>query len=209
MQGTFPSRYGAARCLRQDRVTMVKIAGQPRLSIAGRDGCQRPAVDGRRPRVPIIVDNDGTAPADNIDLSARRRAVEDHVRAKTIRPHRGPTHPGGQTRLVRPPTSRWPATTGGHPGWHRGARDASTSPRDRRPPPTMGAWSGSASRRGVAVDGGRGTRGSDWRAAVITAPRLTKRYGASIVVDGIDFRPPRGRDFCLWGRTGAGRPPPS
>ena len=48
----------------------MDIAGQPRLTIAGRDGLvSARAVAGEQSTVPIIVANDGTAPADNIELS--------------------------------------------------------------------------------------------------------------------------------------------
>ena len=48
----------------------LEIVGQPRLSIAGRDGLVSARADaGEQSTVPIIVTNDGTAPADNIELS--------------------------------------------------------------------------------------------------------------------------------------------
>jgi ABC-2 type transport system ATP-binding protein len=40
---------------------------------------------------------------------------------------------------------------------------------------------------------------------VITARGLTKRYGASVVVDGIDFDVFRGETFGLLGPNGAGK----
>ena len=40
---------------------------------------------------------------------------------------------------------------------------------------------------------------------VITARGLTKRYGASIVVDGIDFDVLKGETFGLLGPNGAGK----
>ena len=69
--GTFPIEVtaSAADASAKTELTM-EIAGQPRLSIAGRDGLvSARAVAGEQSTVPIIVANDGTAPADNIDLS--------------------------------------------------------------------------------------------------------------------------------------------
>jgi uncharacterized membrane protein len=69
--GTFPIEVtaSAADASAKTELTM-EIAGQPRLSIAGRDGLvSARAVAGEQTTVPIIVANDGTAPADNIDLS--------------------------------------------------------------------------------------------------------------------------------------------
>ena len=69
--GTFPieATASAADASAKTELTM-EIAGQPRLSIAGRDGLvSARAVAGEQTTVPIIVANDGTAPADNIELS--------------------------------------------------------------------------------------------------------------------------------------------
>jgi uncharacterized membrane protein len=69
--GTFPIEVtaSAADASAKTELTM-EIAGQPRLSIAGRDGLvSARAVAGEQTTVPIIVANDGTAPADNIELS--------------------------------------------------------------------------------------------------------------------------------------------
>jgi uncharacterized membrane protein len=69
--GTFPIQVtaSAADATAKAELTM-EIAGQPRLTIAGRDGLvSARAVAGEQSTVPIIVANDGTAAADNIDLS--------------------------------------------------------------------------------------------------------------------------------------------
>jgi uncharacterized membrane protein len=48
----------------------LEVVGQPRLSITGREGnVSAPAEAGKQSRVTIVLSNDGTAPADNIDLS--------------------------------------------------------------------------------------------------------------------------------------------
>jgi uncharacterized membrane protein len=69
--GTFPIEVTASAADASAKTDLtMEIAGQPRLSIAGRDGLVRArAVAGEQTTVPIIVANDGTAPADNIDLS--------------------------------------------------------------------------------------------------------------------------------------------
>jgi uncharacterized membrane protein len=49
----------------------LEVVGQPRLTIAGRDGRVSipDAVAGQQRSVPLVIANDGTAPADNIELS--------------------------------------------------------------------------------------------------------------------------------------------
>src|SRR5580692_8067157 len=69
--GTFPIQVTASAADATAKAELsMDIAGQPRLSIAGRDGLvSTRAVAGEQSTVPIIVANDGTAPADNIELS--------------------------------------------------------------------------------------------------------------------------------------------
>ena len=69
--GTFPIQVTASAADATAKAELsMDIAGQPRLSIAGRDGLvSARAVAGEQSTVPIVVANDGTAPADNIDLS--------------------------------------------------------------------------------------------------------------------------------------------
>ena len=69
--GTFPIQVTASAADATAKAELsMDIAGQPRLSIAGRDGLvSARAVAGEQSTVPIIVANDGTAPADNIELS--------------------------------------------------------------------------------------------------------------------------------------------
>ncbi len=49
----------------------LEVVGQPRLTIAGRDGLVSvpDAVAGQQRTVPVVIANDGTAAADNIELS--------------------------------------------------------------------------------------------------------------------------------------------
>jgi uncharacterized membrane protein len=48
----------------------LDVVGQPRLQIAGRDGLvSASAAAGRQSSIPVVVTNDGTAAADNIELS--------------------------------------------------------------------------------------------------------------------------------------------
>ncbi len=49
----------------------LEVVGQPRLTIAGRDGLVSvpDAVAGQQRTVPVVISNDGTAAADNIELS--------------------------------------------------------------------------------------------------------------------------------------------
>jgi uncharacterized membrane protein len=69
--GTFPIQVTASAADATAKAELsMDIAGQPRLSIAGRDGLvSARAVAGEQSTVPIVVANDGTAPADNIELS--------------------------------------------------------------------------------------------------------------------------------------------
>ena len=49
----------------------LDVTGQPKLSLAGREGLlSAHAVAGKQTAVPVIVGNTGTAPADNVTLSA-------------------------------------------------------------------------------------------------------------------------------------------
>lgn len=49
----------------------LEIVGQPRLQIAGRDGLVSARAEaGTQSSVPVVVTNDGSAPADNVELSA-------------------------------------------------------------------------------------------------------------------------------------------
>jgi uncharacterized membrane protein len=48
----------------------LDVVGQPRLQISGRDGLvSAAATAGVQTSVPVVVSNDGTAPADNVELS--------------------------------------------------------------------------------------------------------------------------------------------
>jgi uncharacterized membrane protein len=48
----------------------LEVVGQPRLTIAGRDGNVSAAAEaGTQSRVSVVLANDGTAPADNVELS--------------------------------------------------------------------------------------------------------------------------------------------
>ena len=52
------------------RKVALDITGQPKLSLAGREGIlSARATAGKEATVPIVVTNTGTAPADNIQLS--------------------------------------------------------------------------------------------------------------------------------------------
>ena len=49
----------------------LEITGQPRLSVAGRDGMVSGRAEaGKESSIPIIITNTGTAPADEIELSS-------------------------------------------------------------------------------------------------------------------------------------------
>jgi uncharacterized membrane protein len=48
----------------------LEVVGQPRLSIAGREGIvSAPAEAGKQATVVVVVTNDGTAPADNVEMT--------------------------------------------------------------------------------------------------------------------------------------------
>ncbi len=48
----------------------LEVVGQPRLTIAGSDGLVSARAEaGKQTTVPVVITNDGSAPADNIDLS--------------------------------------------------------------------------------------------------------------------------------------------
>ncbi len=69
--GTFPIEMTATS---GDTTATTKLSldvvGQPRLTIAGSDGLVSARAEaGKQTTVPVVITNDGTAPADNIDLS--------------------------------------------------------------------------------------------------------------------------------------------
>jgi uncharacterized membrane protein len=69
--GTFPiemkATSGDATATAQ---LSLEVVGQPRLTIAGRDGMVSATAEaGKQSTVPVVVTNDGSAPADNIELS--------------------------------------------------------------------------------------------------------------------------------------------
>ena len=69
--GTYPV---AVRASAEDAAAKTELSldvvGQPRLQISGRDGLvSASATAGVQTSVPVMVANDGTAPADNIELS--------------------------------------------------------------------------------------------------------------------------------------------
>jgi uncharacterized repeat protein (TIGR01451 family) len=70
--GTYPVavRIGAEDAHANTRVTL-DITGQPKLALAGREGLlSARATAGKETSVPVVVTNIGTAPADNVQLSA-------------------------------------------------------------------------------------------------------------------------------------------
>jgi uncharacterized membrane protein len=69
--GSFPVEMAATAgdATAKTQLTL-EVVGQPRLTIAGREGNVSAAAEaGKQSRVPIILANDGTAAADNVDLS--------------------------------------------------------------------------------------------------------------------------------------------
>lgn len=54
-----------------DAMVALEITGQPRLSVAGRDGVLSARAEaGREVSIPVVVTNTGTAPADEIELTS-------------------------------------------------------------------------------------------------------------------------------------------
>ena len=48
----------------------LDVVGQPRLTIAGREGLVSARAEaGKQSTIAVMVTNDGTAPADNVDMS--------------------------------------------------------------------------------------------------------------------------------------------
>jgi uncharacterized membrane protein len=69
--GTFPIELTATSgdATATARLSLV-VVGQPRLTVAGREGNVSGTAEAGAPsRVPVVLTNEGTAPADNIDLS--------------------------------------------------------------------------------------------------------------------------------------------
>jgi uncharacterized membrane protein len=70
--GTFPVEMTATSGDTTAKTQLsLEVVGQPRLTISGRDGrvSVPDAVAGQERSVPLVIANDGTAPADNIELS--------------------------------------------------------------------------------------------------------------------------------------------
>ena len=73
-----------------DTSVALEITGQPRLSMAGRDGVLSARAEaGKEASIPIVVTNTGTAPADEIELtSSAPSGWKVELRAEDHRPHR-------------------------------------------------------------------------------------------------------------------------
>ena len=70
--GTFPVTVKAtAEDATADAKVALEIAGQPRLSLAGRDGLVSSRAEaGKETSIPILITNTGTAPADEVELTS-------------------------------------------------------------------------------------------------------------------------------------------
>ena len=70
--GTYPVTVKAtAEDASADAKVALEIAGQPRLSLAGRDGLVSSRAEaGKETSIPILITNTGTAPADEVELTS-------------------------------------------------------------------------------------------------------------------------------------------
>ncbi len=70
--GTYPVTVKAtAEDATADSKVALEIAGQPRLSLAGRDGLVSSRAEaGKETSIPILITNTGTAPADEVELTS-------------------------------------------------------------------------------------------------------------------------------------------
>lgn len=70
--GTFPVTMKAtSEDASADAKVALEIAGQPRLSLAGRDGLVSTRAEaGKETTIPLLITNTGTAPADEIELTS-------------------------------------------------------------------------------------------------------------------------------------------
>ena len=70
--GTYPVTMKAtAEDASADAKVALEIAGQPRLSLAGRDGLVSSRAEaGKETSIPILITNTGTAPADEVELTS-------------------------------------------------------------------------------------------------------------------------------------------
>jgi uncharacterized membrane protein len=70
--GSFPVTVKASsEDASADAKVALEIAGQPRLSLAGRDGLVSSRAEaGKETSIPILITNTGTAPADEIELTS-------------------------------------------------------------------------------------------------------------------------------------------
>jgi len=70
--GTYPVTVKAtAEDAGADAKVALEIAGQPRLSLAGRDGLVSSRAEaGKETSIPILITNTGTAPADEVELTS-------------------------------------------------------------------------------------------------------------------------------------------
>ncbi len=142
--GSFPIEVTATAADATAKTELtLEVVGQPRLSIAGRDGLVSARAEaGKQSTVPVVITNDGTAPADNIDLSGSAPSGwKVEFDKKTDRPHRAepdgrgecPDHADRQVARRR--------LHGDDPrGFARRNRLDPVPGHGRRPPPP-GAWS--------------------------------------------------------------------
>ena len=105
--GHYPvTAHIAAEDARASAKVALDITGEPKLSLAGREGLlSARATAGKESSIPVVVTNTGTAPAENVQaVGQRAERLEDHVRAEIHRPHRaqraqgsaGADQPAGQ-----------------------------------------------------------------------------------------------------------------
>ena len=212
--GTFPIEVtvSADDATAKTELTL-EIVGQPRLTIAGRDGLvSARAVAGEQSTVPIIVANDGTAPADNIDLSGSAptgwkisfepKTIERIAPNATSRSQRA-DHADRQVARRR--------LHGDDPRRVARRERLDPVPRDGRHLDHLGHGRRRRHRRGAAADGRRGrevrtamSEPGHHRARSHQALRRERRRRRHRF-----RRRSRARSSACWGRTAPARPRPS
>ena len=202
------ARVGAEDASATADLTM-DITGQPRLDISGREGLvSTQATAGKETSVPVVITNNGTAPAENVELSGSAPSgwkvtfdpkTVDHIAPnanKEVQALITPTDKaiaGDYVTTIR-------ASARGEFGIHEFPRHGD----DFDP---MGHRRRRHHRRRAAGDGrcGRKVRPPMSEQTVIEAKDLTKTYGSAVAVDHISFTVGRGEIFGLLGPNGAGK----
>ncbi len=188
----------------------MDISGQPRLDISGREGLvSTRASAGKETSVPVVITNNGTAPADNVELSGSAPSgwkvtfdpkTVDHIAPganKEVQALIAPTEKAIAGDYVTTIRAAARGEFGIHDVPRHGDNLDSLGYRGRRHYRHCAACHG---RRGCKV------RPSMSEQTVIDAKALTKTYGSAVAVDHISFTVGAGKSLACSARMAPARP---